>query len=109
MKLIGEILIEQNMIAEDTLEEALKYQEEKGGRLGEILIAKKSLTEGDLLKALGIQFGLEYLRTISIDDLDTSFTEKVPIHFLKKYLMIPILSKNKIAVSDPSLFQPVDD
>ncbi|MFC1838708.1 type II secretion system ATPase GspE [Thermodesulfobacteriota bacterium] len=109
MKLIGEILIEQNMIEEDTLEDALKHQEEKGGRLGEILIAKKSLTEHGLLKALGIQLGLEYLQTISIDDLDTGFTEKVPIHFLKKYLMIPILSKNKIAVSDPSLFQPVDD
>lgn len=109
MKLIGEILIEQKMVTGDALEDALKYQEEKGGRLGEILIAKKSLNEHDLLKALGIQLGLEYMQTISIDDIDTGFTEKVPIHFLKKYLMVPILSKNKIAVSDPSLFQPVDD
>jgi len=109
MKLIGEILLEQNKVTEDTLEDALKHQEEKGGRIGEILMARKVLSEHDLLKALGIQFGLEYQQIISVNDLNTDFTENVPIQFLKKYHMIPILSKNKIAINDPTSFQPVDD
>lgn len=109
MKLIGEILIEQNLITENTLEEALNFQKNKGGRIGEILIARKALTEHDLLKALSTQFGMEYIQAISINDIGTDFTDKIPIQFLKKYLMIPVLLKNKIAINDPILFQPVDD
>src|SRR4030042_1558676 len=39
------------------------------------------------------------------------FTESVPIHFLKKYGMGPIITQDKafIAANDPLLFQPLDD
>ncbi len=110
MKLIGEILSETCGLSEEVLSEALKIQEEKGGRIGEILIRQKAISEADLLKALGIQFGLRFSSHLPTD-LQTDFTEQVPIQFLKKYNMVPVITPDGacIAINDPLLFQPLDD
>ena len=110
-KFIGEILKEICSFSDDIFDEALEIQREKGGRIGEILIQKGAIGEGDLLKARGVQFGLPLWYTISTEDMDTSFTEKIPIQFLKKYKMVPVIRSDGIyiAVNDPTLFQPIDD
>ncbi|GAF94108.1 unnamed protein product, partial [marine sediment metagenome] len=111
MKLIGDILKEICSLSEEVLAEALEIQKEKGGRIGEILIQKGAITEADLLKARGIQFGLPLLSAISTGDMDTNFTQHIPIQFLKKYKMVPLVTPDRvyIAVNDPTLFQPLDD
>jgi general secretion pathway protein E len=111
MKLIGQILIDKHGLSPDILQEALKIQEEKGGRIGEILIRQKTITETDLLKALGTQFGMEFVASIPVEDLKIDFTERLPIQFVKKYGMLPVITSEKafIAVNDPLLFQPLDD
>jgi general secretion pathway protein E len=111
MKLIGEILTENFGLSEEALSSGLNTQEEKGGRIGEVLIRQKSLSETDLLKALGLQLGLSFLSTIPIDGLNTEFAERVPIHFLKKHRMVPVITSDNafIATNDPLLFQAFDD
>jgi len=110
-RLIGEILKEICPLSEEALAEALQIQKERGGRIGEILIQKGVIVEADLLKALGIQFGLPLWPTISTEDMDIDFTQHVPIQFLKKYKMVPVATRDGayIAVNDPMLFQPLDD
>lgn len=110
-RLIGEILKEIRSLSEEALAEALQIQKEKGGRIGEILIQRGAIAEADLLKALGVQFGLPLWSTISTEDMDISFTQHVPIQFLKKYKMVPVATPEGvyIAVNDPMLFQPLDD
>jgi len=110
-KLLGEILKEICSFSEEIFEEALEIQRKEGGRIGEILVQKGAIGEGDLLKARGVQFGLSLWPTISTEDMDTSFTERIPIQFLKKYKMIPVVRSDGtyIAVNDPTLFQPLDD
>jgi len=110
-RLIGEILTGTIGLSEEALEEALKIQGEKGGRLGKILIRQKLISEADLTKALGIQFDLPFLSTLPLEGLKTDFTEKVSIQFLKRYRMVPVITLNRafIALSDPLLFQPLDD
>ncbi len=110
-RLVGEILKEVCNLSEEKLAEALEIQEEKGGRIGEILIKRGAIKEEDLLNALGEQFGLILLPDISTDGMDTDFTHHIPIQFLKKYRMIPVIFPDDvyIAVNDPMLFQPVDD
>jgi general secretion pathway protein E len=111
MKRISLILAETCGLSEEAHKEALKIQEERGGRIGEILIQQKAITEADLLRALGMQFGLEYVESLPTEDLDTGFAEHVPIHFLKKYKMVPVITPESrfIATHDPLLFQPLDD
>lgn len=72
---------------------------------------RQAITETDLLEALSAQFGLPLWKTLSNDDLRPDFIQQVPIHFLKKYLMIPLTKGREsfIAVNDPLAFQPVDD
>jgi len=110
-RLIGEILKKICSLSEETIVQALKIQEERGGSIGEILIQNGTITETDLLKAFGIQFGLQLWSTISTEDMDTSFTQQIPIQFLKKYKMVPVVIPGGvyIAVNDPLLFQPLDD
>jgi general secretion pathway protein E len=111
MKLIGQILVDKHGLSPDILAEALKLQEEKGGRIGEILIRQKAITEADLLKALGTQFEMEFIQYIPVEDYKIDFAEKVPIQFLKKYGLLPVITSEKafIAANDPLFFQAIDD
>jgi general secretion pathway protein E len=110
-RLIGEILTEQCGLDADVLTAALEAQEEKGGRIGEILIDRKAVSEADVLKSLGVQFGLPFWPTLPTEDLATDFTEHLPIQFLKKYKMVPVFKGEEafVAVNDPLVFQPLDD
>ena len=110
-RLIGEILKETCGLSEQALDKALTIQEEKGGRIGEILVGQKAISDSDLLKALSIQFSLPFSPTLPIEGLKTDFAAKVPIQFLKKYKMVPVVVPNGgfIATNDPLLFQPLDD
>lgn len=110
-RLIGEILREICALSKEALAEALQIQKEKGGSIGEVLLQRGAITEADLLKALGIQFGLPLWPTISTEDMDISFAQHIPIQFLKKYKMVPVSIPDgaNIAVNDPMAFQPLDD
>ncbi len=111
MKLVGEILKEGCGLSEEALADALKVQEEKGGWIGEILVQQNVVSEPDLLKALSTQLNLPFLSELPTEDLHTDFAGKVPIQFLKKYRMVPVVTSNEtlIAVNDPFAFQPLDD
>jgi general secretion pathway protein E len=108
---IGEILIETTGLTDQGIEEALRIQAEKGGRIGEILIRQGAVSETELLKALGVQFDIPVLPALLSPDLDTSFTQEVPIQFLRKHKMTPVVTPGAavIAIHDPLLFQPLDD
>ncbi len=110
MKLLGEIIAESCGVAPDVLHTALTVQQEKGGRIGEILVDQKVISESELLQALSKQFDLEYIASLP-RDIDPGFTETVPIQFLKKHKMVPLATadSNTIAINDPLLFQPLDD
>jgi general secretion pathway protein E len=110
-RLIGDILTEHCGLAADVLTAALEAQEEKGGRIGEILIDRKAVSEADVLKGLGVQFALPFRATLPTEDLETDFTQHLPIQFLKKYKMVPVVQGEEafVAVNDPLVFQPLDD
>jgi len=109
--LLGEILKKECHLKEDAVVDALRIQEEKGGRIGEILIRQEKITESDLLHALGIQFQIPVTPSLPLEGLSTEFAREIPIQFLKKYRMAPIKNANGmiIAINDPLFFQPLDD
>ena len=110
MKSLGQVLVESYSLAPEAIEHALLLQKEKGGRLGEILVQQKALSSDDLLDARSHQCGLELLKELPSNP-DPFFTAKVPIHFLKKFKMIPVATPQEsfIALADPFYFQQVDD
>ena len=101
---LGEILIESFGLPREKLDEALAAQAEKGGRLGEVLIGLKAMSDEQITRALGAQLDLEYIGVISIDDVDPELVKKVPINFAKQSKFIPLKIEGEfiaIAVADP--------
>ena len=99
----GEILVRQGKIERGELDNLLVAQKYTKSRLGEFLLQRNLITEDDLLRTLGLQFGLEY-----VDDLlmrsGAILSTTLPRAFVKKYNVI-ILSENEaaveVAVNDP--------
>jgi general secretion pathway protein E len=134
-KYLTQILRETFGVSQEDLNEAQKIKSEKGGRFGEILVAKKNITETQLLEALSIQYGIPFWPDLPLDSFKTDFISRVPIQFLKKYVMVPLISDPKesgvddslpqiesenatetlphlaavIAINDPAGIQPLDD
>jgi len=122
-------------ISEERFEEAMLVKKEKGGRLGDILVTRNILSERQLLEAMSFLYDLPVWFDLPLDNIDFAFTRSIPIQFLKKYLMVPLVinvqengndvkappeekrleealtphSKYVIAMNDPSSFQPLDD
>ncbi len=110
MRLIGEILLEISELNQESLDRGLEIQKEKGGRIGEILLHQKAIQEVDLARALSEQLDLEFAPSLPAN-INTDFTDRAPIHFLKKFRMIPLADPagNSLVVYDPFLFQAQDE
>jgi len=59
---LGEILLEQGIIKEDEIENALRYQKEYGGRIGSILVNMGHISADLLLDQLAFQLGYDLLK-----------------------------------------------
>ncbi|MBL8957637.1 MAG: type II secretion system ATPase GspE [Myxococcaceae bacterium] len=101
---LGQILVQSFGLMPEKLDEALKVQAEKGGRLGEVLVGMKAVTEEDVTRALAAQLDLPYLAVIGIDDIDAELVKRVPINFAKQARIIPLKDSGDsivVAVADP--------
>ncbi len=110
MQYLGEILRNSFDIDSESIEAALVVQQKDGGRLGDILIQQKKVTEEVLLKARSLQCDLELVISLP-GDFEPFFVDRIPIGYLKKFKMIPIATRNRsyIAISDPFYIQQLDD
>ncbi len=110
MRNLGDILQRTCGLREEGLDMALRVQQEKGGRIGEILIQLQIVTEDDVLVARSEQCGLRLVHTLP-SDMDPFFTKRVPIGYLKRFKMIPVATSEcaYIAIAEPRFFQALDD
>jgi type IV pilus assembly protein PilB len=103
-KRIGEILIEMRAITPAQLEIALKRQPSVRKMIGEILIADGALNEETLYRGLSIQHGIEYVN-LDNAELDKNLIRQIPESLIKTYKFIPLKKEPKsltIAVYDPT-------
>ena len=75
-------------LSEEDISEAQKIKQAKGGRLGEILVQKKIITEEQMLEALSCLYDIPFLKKLSFENMATEYTKLVPIQFLKKYIFL---------------------
>ncbi len=132
-KHLPQILKENFGVSEEEFNKIKSIKIEKGGDFGEIFVQKKLITEMQFLEALSIQYDIPLWPDIPVDCIADDFTKRVPIQFLKKYVMVPLkggkavmsdnlpqpetrnsqddpdISGGIIAVNNPLYFQPVDD
>ena len=110
--LLGRILGDKFNLSSSKLEEALAYQREKGGRLGEALLHLRALREEELLEGLAIQFGLPWMRQLDSSTIDHELIKKVPIAFCRRYRVLPLRHEGGnilVASTDPLETVALDD
>ena len=73
--------------------EAQKVTAETHSQMGDVLIQRKIITESQLLEALSILYSIPFRPNLPIDNFSADFTGRFPIQFLKKYLMVPLISE----------------
>jgi len=104
---LGEILLQQNLITEKQLNDAIALQKKERGRLGEILIKMGVLSEEDIISALGTQLKLPFStreNNLLKPAIDQNLDKLVSHDFAKTNLVLPISKKGSTltcAVSDP--------
>ncbi len=110
-KLLGRILLEQKLIDQEQLNEAIVAQNTSKMKLGDILVAKGVLSAIDIQEAVSRQFGYEFRSHLDFSD-ETGIFRTLPVSFLKSNRIAPFKATEKtveIAVSDILNVQPIDD
>lgn len=88
--LLGHILGEKFNLLDSKLEEALAYQHEKGGLLGEVLLHLRLLREEQVLEALAQQFEMSWMPQLDTTHVDHELIKKIPIAFCRRYRVLPL-------------------
>lgn len=86
----GEVVCALYDVSPTRVGEALDFQVERGGRLGEILVDMKELTQEQVLQALAIQLELPYLPEIDAALIPDELARSVPIGFAKANVIVPL-------------------
>jgi type IV pilus assembly protein PilB len=110
-KQLGQILIEQDLINQAQLDQALEEHRRTPKSLGRVLIDLGMIKEADLVRALAEQVGLEFV-DLSDYNIDPTATTLLPDTLARRYRAIPIGERDGkllVAMSDPANVYALDD
>ncbi|MEA2081167.1 MAG: type IV-A pilus assembly ATPase PilB [Elusimicrobiota bacterium] len=111
-KRLGDLLVDVGIISAEQLQTALQEQKERGGKLGQILMAMGFITEDVLLAFLGKQCNVSYVSLNEYGEIPESVIQTVPETIVRHQKLIPIAldgGELTIAMSDPANVFAVDD
>jgi type IV pilus assembly protein PilB len=108
---LGRLLIDNGLITEDALNNALADQAASGERLGHYLVEKGLVQESDLVRLLSDQYGVP---AAEIDDLEVlkNLLDLVPAEMARRYLLVPVQVNDRVlevAMVDPTDVVAMDD
>jgi type IV pilus assembly protein PilB len=102
--LFGESLVSKGLLTRRGLIEALNNQRENGGRLGEVLLRLKLLSEEDITRALAEYLSMEYVRLDDVSKIDMDTARTLPENISKRFCLVAIGEtddKIVVAMADP--------
>jgi len=108
---IGDLLVKDNLITQEQLEEALHYQQSRGGRLGSILIDMGYVQDDDITAVLSKQYGVPSIN-LAYFEIDPAVIKLIPVETAQKYLVVPLSrvgSTLTVATADPTNVFAMDD
>ena len=110
---LGDILVERDLITEEQIKQALEQQQREYKRFGEILRDMRFVVEGELVKALAYQLGVD---TFDLTDYEPeeSLASAIPEELARRTRSVPIeiIEEGevlKVAVLDPMDIAKLDD
>ncbi|WP_136807947.1 hypothetical protein [Desulfosediminicola flagellatus] len=109
--LLGELLVQKNMVSQETVNQALKLQVGGLRRLGHILVRMKAITDDQLAEILASQLD------VPITQISEAYSEEVkktlPRYLCRQYGVMPLRFKAnnvlEIAMANPSDHEAISD
>ncbi|MEK7476942.1 MAG: ATPase, T2SS/T4P/T4SS family [Candidatus Coatesbacteria bacterium] len=89
LKRLGSLLVEEALITEEQLAEALTTQKTTGDQLGEALVKLGHISEESLYRFLAIQHGLEFIE-LNGTELSAALIKVMPAAVAWKYRAVPV-------------------
>lgn len=102
--LIGQLLLDRNLISSTDLQNGLSLQKERRDKIGKILTDLGYLAEKDLMSVLSEQLKVPLIRADEFPDVPIK-VDKLSIKFLRQFQVLPLdLEGNllTVAMADPS-------
>lgn len=109
---LGDLLLQEGIISQAELEEALKYQVIFGGKIGTNLIEMGALEEEDITRALSRKFGLPVTDADQIMDVPPKIIKLIPREIAERYRVIPLALEGRrltLAMADPTNLKGLDE
>jgi len=111
VELIGTLLLEEGLVTATDLARANEIQAESGDPLTRVLVEEEMVKEGDLVRLLARQAGIEFVNLADVT-LDPAAAALVPESLARRYGVIPIAfdeGRLVVAMSDPGNVLVIDD
>src|SRR3990172_8698508 len=86
---LGEILIKEKIISQDQLKQALEYQKTNNCRLGNALVKLNFLTDDEVTAVLSRQYGVPSIN-LAYFDVDPVVIKLIPMDTATKYQILPL-------------------
>ncbi|HBT96097.1 MAG TPA: type II secretion system protein GspE, partial [Coriobacteriia bacterium] len=109
-KRLGDVLLGAGLITEDQLGAALAKQKQTKARLGEVLIDERVITEAEVIEALQMQLGIEFVDLSQIH-IDPELSRVVSKNVARQYDVVPVRVTPEeiyLAMSDPLNFVAIE-
>lgn len=110
-KRLGDLLVENGIISQEQLEEALVEQRKTKRKLGDLLITQGYITEQQLIEVLEFQLGIPHVSLFKYQ-IDPAITQIIPESMAKRYQVLPFMkegSKLMVAMADPLDYFAIED
>ncbi len=111
-KKLGDLLVDVGLITQQQLNEAVKVQKEKGGKLGDVLAELNFCSKDVLLSFLGKRSGVSYVSIAQYGDISPDVIAFIPESVARHQTLIPLAKKENIltvAMADPLNVFATDD
>jgi type IV pilus assembly protein PilB len=102
--LFGELLVSKELITSEDLVDALNEQRNNGGRLGEVLVRLKKLSEDDVTRALADYLSMEYISFEDKSTINNDVARSLPESICKRFCLIAFSEEQEkvvVAMADP--------
>ena len=106
------MLVDENIITDAQLQEALKEQKASGIRLEQSLIKLGYVTNEVIMAFMGTQMGIASINFADLGELDPNIVKMVPENICQRQALIPIAKKGNVmtvAMADPLNVSAIDD
>ena len=108
---IGDILINEGIIDQSQLSEALEDQKIKKGKIGNILLGKGFITENNFTLAFSLQLGFDMISSDDLLDSNEDVVALISEEFSKDNLVVAVKKTDTtiiLAMEDPENLEVID-